>query len=37
MDEYHNSSITLPCHIKLTKKNIKHIAAAIKNYYRINY
>lgn len=37
MEEYHNSAITLPCFVDLTEKNIKHVAAAIKNYYRINY
>jgi UDP-4-amino-4,6-dideoxy-N-acetyl-beta-L-altrosamine transaminase len=36
MDEYHNSTITLPCYVNLTKKDIRQIAVAIKNYYRIN-
>jgi len=36
MAEYHNSCITLPCYVDLTKKNIKFIASAIRNYYRIS-
>ena len=33
MDEYHNSCITLPCHVKLTRANIKYIAKLIKQFF----
>lgn len=34
MDEYHDTCITLPCHILLKKKDIEYIGKVIKNYYK---
>jgi len=32
MEEYHNSCITLPCYAELTRKDVKYISKAIKNF-----
>lgn len=34
MEEYHKSSITIPCHVLLTNKDIKYIGKLIRNYYK---
>ncbi len=33
MEEYHNSCITLPCYVRLERKDIKYIADKIKQYF----
>lgn len=33
MDQYHNTCLTLPCHTKLTRNNIRYISALIKKYF----
>jgi len=33
MDEYHNTCITMPCHTKLTKDEVKYVADKIRSYF----
>ncbi|MFH1662262.1 MAG: UDP-4-amino-4,6-dideoxy-N-acetyl-beta-L-altrosamine transaminase [Candidatus Falkowbacteria bacterium] len=33
-EEYHNSCVTLPCHAKLKREDVKYIADKIKDFYR---